>query len=114
MPVTLTSLLTHVKDEVKRGGCAILLVVFKDEAEYEIFTLTTLLNAIKGDNKNAINFGLISKNVLKKLGLNQRQVTFLICFKLAIIKSHLGKCSAILSSPMPPPQRQDVVKCVLK
>ena len=62
MPVTLTSLLmTHVKDEVKRGGCAILLVVFKDEAEYEIFTLTTLLNAIKGDNKKAMNFGLISK-----------------------------------------------------
>ena len=52
MPVTLTSPLTHVKDEV-RGVVVVttLLMLVKDEVKYEHYTFSTLLNGVKGDSK---------------------------------------------------------------
>ena len=52
MLVTLTSPLTHVKDQVTGVvAVTILLMLVKDEVKYEYYTFTTLLNGVKGDRK---------------------------------------------------------------
>ena len=52
--VTLTSPLTHVKDEAKGVvAVTILLTLVKDEVKYEHYSFTTLLNGIKADSKYA-------------------------------------------------------------
>ena len=53
MLVTLTSPLTHVKDQVTGVVVAVttLLMLVKDKVKYKYYTFTTLLNGVKGDSK---------------------------------------------------------------